>query len=141
MSEKLTRLIQNAVARGKYAALYRYLETIPAQKNEWGVSFAELETILGFSLPESARLHRPWWANQKSSNGHSHAWAWQAAGWATSSVELDKEKLVFRRVNPLVSIVAQGQIDLDAVFPPHRAGPWPEGITLSREEIYSDSGR
>lgn len=87
MSEKHHRLTRNLAAPGKYAALYRHLEAIPAQENKWEVSFVELETILGFSLPESARLHRPWWANQKFNNGHSHAWAWQAAGWVISAVE------------------------------------------------------
>lgn len=29
-------------------------------------------------------------------------------------------------------------IDLDKAFPRHNPGPWPEGFTLSREEIYDE---
>lgn len=141
MSEKRAQLIRNAAERGKYAALYRRLESMPAQINEWSVSFEELETVLGFSLPISARLHRPWWANQRLSNGHSHAWAWLATGWKTSAVDLDKENLTFKRIELPIPAVGRSQIDLDSVFPPHQVGPWPQGVTLSREEIYSDSGR
>ena len=43
-------------------------------------SFCEIEAILGFRLPDSARLHRPRWSNQKKGGGHSHALAWQEAG-------------------------------------------------------------
>ena len=141
MPDKRVQLIREAAQRGKYAALYRYLETMPIQTTEWRVSFTEMEGILGFLLPVSARLHRPWWANQKSSNGHSHAWAWLAAGWKTSAVDLDRETLSFIRLDATAATAAQIQIDLDSVFPPHQAGPWPQGATLSREEIYSDSGR
>lgn len=141
MTEIQTRLIRNAAARGKYAALYHHLEAIKLREKEWKVSFSELEVILGFHLPDSARLHRPWWANQKSSNGHSHAWAWQAAGWATSAVELDRETLVFKRLHPPGTSVEHSRVDLDAEFPPHHAGHWPAGTTLSRAEIYTDSGR
>ena len=141
MSEKRTQLIRNAAERGKYAALYRHLEAMSAQIDEWSVSFEDLEILLGFSLPVSARLHRPWWANQRLNNGHSHAWAWLAAGWKTAAVDLDREKLVFIRMNSPAPVVERAQIDLDSVFPPHQAGPWPQGATLSREEIYSDSGR
>ena len=34
-----------------------------------------------------------------------------------------------------------GSVTASSAFPPHQAGPWPQGVTLSREEIYSDSGR
>lgn len=59
MSEQRVQLVRSAAARGKYAALYHHLETMPLPKNEWSASFADLETILGFQLPDSARLHRP----------------------------------------------------------------------------------
>lgn len=115
MSEQRVQLIRNAAARGKYAALFRHLEAMPLPENRWSVSFADLETILGFPLPDSARLHRPWWANQKQGNGHSHALAWQAAGWETSAVNLSGETLVFKRTPPLKVPVSRGRIDLDVM--------------------------
>ena len=32
-------------------------------------------------------------------------------------------------------------IDLDEAFPRHNPGPWPKGFTVSREEIYDETGR
>ena len=90
-------MMQNMAARGKYSPLYRYLQTMPTQSNQWTTTFHQLETILGFDLPSSARLHRPWWANQGSKGGHSQALAWEMAGWKTAQVDLDQEQLVFLR--------------------------------------------
>ena len=42
-----------------------------------------------FQLPLSARMHRPWWANQSRGNGHSHALAWTMAGWETAAVDME----------------------------------------------------
>ena len=64
---------------------------------DWRASFAEVEAVLGFRLPDSARLHRPWWANRKSDSGHSHARAWQEAGWQTGDLNLTAETVVFER--------------------------------------------
>ena len=96
MSAVRERLVQEAASRGKYAPLYRRL--LAKAGPDWRVSFSELEAILGFNLPNSARLYRPWWSNQKHSAGHSHALAWSAAGWKTRSVNLEAETLVFERM-------------------------------------------
>jgi hypothetical protein len=63
--------------------------------SEWRVTFGEIEKVLGFTLPNSARIHRPWWANQGEGGGHSHALAWEMAGWKTSQVDMAKEPVVF----------------------------------------------
>lgn len=86
--------MEMAVQRGKYAPLYRHLQN--KRGSEWAASFADLESILGFSLPDSARLYRPWWANDTKS-GHSQSMAWTLAGWKTAQVDLDAESLLFRR--------------------------------------------
>jgi hypothetical protein len=86
--------MQMAVQRGKYAPLYHYLQQ--KQGSEWAATFAGLESILGFNLPDSARLYRPWWANDRKS-GHSQSMAWTLAGWRTAQVDLDAETLLFRR--------------------------------------------
>lgn len=87
--------MERAAKRGKYAPLHEHL--LKLNKLEWHASFAELEAILGFQLPDSAHIHRPWWANQGESGGHSHALAWQMAGWKTTKVDLAKESLIFAR--------------------------------------------
>ena len=79
---------------GKYAPLYRHLSA--SCSVTWLASFGEIEAILGFRLPASARRHRAWWAN----GGHSQADAWLAAGWRTRSVDFGEETLVFERMAP-----------------------------------------
>ena len=95
MNKRRKELLEAAAGRGKYAPLYEHLQSL--KKNEWPVSFTEIEKVLGFSLPDSARIHRPWWANQGGQGGHSHALAWEMAGWKTAEVDLEEERLVFRR--------------------------------------------
>ena len=87
---------EERAARGKYGALYKHLCDLPQQ--EWRTTFSEIESILGFALPPSARRHRPWWANQgrNGGNGHSHARAWNAAGWETADVDMRAETLALR---------------------------------------------
>ncbi|GAB6390927.1 MAG: hypothetical protein MdMp014T_0300 [Treponematales bacterium] len=49
------------------------------------LTFSDIKRILGFPLPPSASVHRPWWANDVS---HSQAKAWLDAGWQVESVSL-----------------------------------------------------
>ena len=84
---------RRVAARGKYAPLFHHLDALDADR--WPATFREIEAILGSSLPNSARVHRPWWSNQAS--GHSHALVWQVAGWRTTAVDLKEETLLFVR--------------------------------------------
>ena len=118
--------------RGKYQRLYQHLSSLQAQ--EWRTSFVEIEAVIGFELPPSARLHRPWWGNQRGGNGHSHALAWSVAGWETAEVDMEGETLLFRRTDP--GPVAR--LPLDEVWPVHPTAVWPEGLSLGREDLYED---
>ena len=86
-------LLRQTAERGKYAPLHRHLAKWRGE--EWRVTFSEIEAVIGFTLPDSARVHRPWWANQGEKGGHSHALSWQMAGWKTSQVDMIKEQVVF----------------------------------------------
>ena len=136
-------LVRNAAARGKYAPLYRHLSV--RSETEWRASFDEVEAILGFRLPDSARLYRPWWSNQRKGGGHSHALAWQAAGWRTSAIDLEAETLVFRRTEDPPARAGKPPrgrgFDIDEFWPPVRGGSWPPGFTVGREQIYDEAGR
>ena len=77
----------------KYHALTKHLSTQPAKTV--AMSFAALESVLGFKLPPSARRHRPWWAN----SGHVQARGWLDAGYHAEQVDLEAERLVFVRLN------------------------------------------
>ena len=81
---------------GKYLPLYRELERLAV--NRWDATFADVEGVLGFRLPDSARDHPAWWGNETGAKTHSHARAWLAAGFETSQVRLDTERVTFRRV-------------------------------------------
>ena len=117
---------------GKYRKLRAYLEAHP--RREWRATFSDIESILGFKLPASARMYRPWWANGKDAR-HSQAVAWSTAGWETAEVDLEAETLVFRpKKRPRILTAS----NLDEVWPPRDFGPWPEGLSLRREDIYED---
>ncbi len=119
--------------RGKYQKLYTYLSSLPAR--EWRTTFGRIESIIGFDLPASARLHRPWWSNQSGGNGHSQALAWSVAGWETAEVDMDAETLLLR---PRKRREAIRTLNLNEMWPVHSAGAWPESLSLRREDIYEE---
>ena len=125
-----TQHTRQKAAEGKYQGLYSHLSGL--QSTEWKTCFNEIESILGFTLPPSARRHRPWWANQRSDDGHSHALAWMAAGWETSEVDMDAETLSFKRRKSSKTPL------LDEIWPVRSVGKWPEGLSLRREDLYED---
>ncbi len=169
-------LMRDRVARSKYAPLYRHLLSREPE-TEWRTGFGDIERVLGFRLPASARLYGAWWANSRMGSRHSQALAWQAAGWRTARVDLGAETLVFEReaeapvkAGPMryerggddMSWLGDGLRDapatvdlpppqavwqrgrdwnLDRDFPPWSGGPWPEGFTASRGQIYDGMAR
>ena len=46
---------------GKYQALYQYLENRYA--NTVVLTFRQIEDLLGFPLPDAARVDHAWWTN------------------------------------------------------------------------------
>jgi len=83
----------------KYQPLEQRLEAIG--NNYIPITFSEIEEILGFELPNSARSYRPWWSNNASS--HVQARAWIEAGYVTERVDMEGENLVFRRDETLAA--------------------------------------
>src|SRR5881396_1116192 len=66
---------QGRVMSGKYRSLYKYLEGRYA--NTVVLTFAQIEDLLGFTLPDLARFQREWWANAGENgtpSGPSRAW-------------------------------------------------------------------
>lgn len=117
--------------RGKYQRLYTHLCSLTTQ--EWRATFSEIESVIGFELPPSARLHRPWWSNQNGGNGHSQALAWTAAGWETAEVDMYSETLLLRRKPS-----AARRLSFDEAWPAISVGAWPEGLSLRREDMYDE---
>src|SRR5579863_9520838 len=79
----------------KYDPLRRRLASAPGERLR--LSFREIEDILGFDLPTSARTHAPWWANTAGS--HVQAGAWLDAGWRTCQVDVAGEAVSFERIS------------------------------------------
>ena len=71
---------------GKYQPLAEFLKE--RTSDDWDASFAEVEKILNFPLPPSARKHRSWWGNASRGN-HSQAKGWIDAGWAIAPQEVN----------------------------------------------------
>jgi hypothetical protein len=80
----------------KYDPLKNFLKSRPA--SEAPMSFPEVEEVLGFELPPSARQHPAWWSNNVGT--HVNARAWREAGWKTSRVDLASERVTFVREEP-----------------------------------------
>jgi hypothetical protein len=79
---------------GKYDPLQDYLGA--ASEPLLRLTFAQVERILGISLPASARKHPAWWANEKVGT-HSHARAWLDAGYQTQRLDLNAQTVEFTR--------------------------------------------
>ena len=101
----------------KYAPLSKRLQR--HRGDEWRASFAEIEEVLGFPLPKSARAGRAWWADA----GKPHAKAWTEKGWLAHKVDQAKGAVTFRRsaVSPAAVEAAAGLApvgDLSGAKPP-----------------------
>lgn len=63
---------------GKYVLLYKYLENRYA--NSVVLTFAQIEDLLGFALPDEARHDREWWTDAAAIDaGPRYSDAWQLA--------------------------------------------------------------
>ena len=80
----------------KYEPLRQRLTEIEASRIR--LSFNEIEAILGFRLPDSARLLPQWWANAGGSHVQAHAW--MNAGWRTCQVDVPSGAVSFERARP-----------------------------------------
>lgn len=76
--EAPARLQRFAVPR-EYLSLHKYLENRFADTVV--LTFAQIEDLLGFALPDLARLQQEWWANADA-NGIPSA---QARSWTQAS--------------------------------------------------------
>ena len=83
---------EGARSRSKYDPLYDHQANNP--ETVIALSFSEIERILGFALPASARRHQAWWANERE-GPHSHARSWLEASYGTQGVDLNAQTVRF----------------------------------------------
>lgn len=77
--------------KSKYFLLHQYLSEQP-DSNLLELSFAEVESIIGKTLPDSALVTRAWWANSHTTQSRS----WQGAGWVVDDVDFENKYVAFR---------------------------------------------
>jgi hypothetical protein len=77
---------------GEYRALYTYLEHRYASVVV--LTFEQIEALLGFALPTSARTEREWWTDILDAQRHSAAWT--GAG-RTAAPNLGAGTITFER--------------------------------------------
>jgi len=80
---------------GQYKSLYQYLDNRYA--NTVVLTFAQIEDLLGFTLPDSARVHHEWWANaDPNDTAEPHSRSWTLAR-RTATPNLHAQTVVFER--------------------------------------------
>ena len=79
---------------GKYEPLASRLKD--TSSDVFDANFEQIEEILKFKLPPSARRHRTWWGNCFKGT-HSQAKGWIDAGWETREIDLKNEVVRFER--------------------------------------------
>ena len=77
----------------RYAPLARWLQT--QREDKARMTFEQIEQIIGDRLPESARQHRSWWAND--AEGHVQSQQWLEAGWRVATLNMMDEQVTFVR--------------------------------------------
>ena len=79
----------------KYDPLYDVLIRHPGPRIK--LPFLAIERLIRAPLPESARVHPRWWANEDPTiTRHVHSRAWTQAGWQASP-HLDTGEVVFTK--------------------------------------------
>ena len=81
-------------AAGQYKALYKYLDERYA--NTVVLTFAEIEDLLGFTLPDPARVQKEWWTGADGAPAAAHSSSWTLAR-RTASPNLLAQTVVFER--------------------------------------------
>jgi DNA-binding transcriptional regulator YiaG len=77
----------------KYHPLFETLQN--SGKDEVTLTLAEIETLLGSTLPPGANADRAWWSNRGTGSVQSSSW--MEAGYHVTSINLETKKITFRK--------------------------------------------
>ena len=67
--------------------------------DEWRASFAEIEEVLGFPLPKSARQGAAWWSEDRRN--------WREQGWRADDIDHAGGYVTFKRDGQTTAAVAE----------------------------------
>ncbi len=79
----------------KYAPLMSYFKSIPTEQDTISLFFKDIETILDFELPSTAKCNRTWWGNSAKK---INAGQWMSAGWKVVTVDIPGKFVEFKRI-------------------------------------------
>lgn len=98
----------------KYKPFAEYLQNV--NENSLHFTFADVERILGFSLPPAARKYPAWWANSRTKDSHTWAHLWIKTGWECDKYSLSAEWVTFKKTEyySVDDIKAQEGYEYDA---------------------------
>ena len=82
-------------AHAKYALLAEYLQRQNGDTVTLG--FAQITSLIGTPLPQSAYAGRGWWANRERAS--SQAAAWMGAGFRVETIDLAAQTVTFVRAH------------------------------------------
>lgn len=78
----------------KYYPLFEHLQS--CQQEETTLTFAEIEALIGRSLPTSAYTKKNWWSN-RDTTGALQAGAWVTAGFHVDTIDLEQKIITLRK--------------------------------------------
>jgi DNA-binding XRE family transcriptional regulator len=91
-------------AESKYYPLHTHLNEQPL--DELTLTLSEIEAMMEEPLPASARTRRAWWSNR--SRGAVQADAWMEAGYHVETIDLENERITFRKPGIIYNVQRQG---------------------------------
>lgn len=84
----------------KYQPLLEYLQR--CDRPQVTLTFAEIETLIGEPLPDSAHKRRGWWSNRKK--GGLQASAWIDADYTVQAIDLSAKQVTFSKPPPVYKV-------------------------------------
>src|SRR5205809_8147117 len=85
------------IMSGKYLMLYEYLHNRYADTVV--LTFGQIESLLGFALPDQARLNERWWTDaEATAAGNNHSDSWRLAS-RTATPNLLAQTAAFQRAS------------------------------------------
>lgn len=91
---KPSKSVRNVSAPRASSSYHKLYEALQSEKgNTVEYTFGQVEKIIGSKLPDSAAKYPAWWSN----NTTGHRKSWLAAGYLVDGIDLDKNKVTFKR--------------------------------------------
>ena len=81
-----TSIQEQSIMSAKYEPLELHLRALPSTTATVSMTFKEIESIIGATLPRSAYQYREWWSNQKDTSNRPQAKSWIGAGFTVDTV-------------------------------------------------------